>query len=271
MPTLTYQTSYGKNNQIVLSITQLVSEFLQGINFVDRNNQPIPPSTFDTHINAAVTYLENFLAIKIKRQYIEEDKEFLRDDWNQWGRVKASYPVFCIQSLEGFVGAVRQVTYQKEWISIKKTNDPIGRHRAIRIVPNQTAFVQNVAVAFSGIYPHLGFLGSKSVPNYWKLKYTTGWDEWDIPEDIKFAIALMASTNLLTFLSTGMNPFFATSNQSISIDGLSQSLTGLQNSNSLLFSPLIKQNLDMLRGPGGKNGMLDNLRSIYGDFAFSVA
>ncbi len=271
MPTLTYQSSYGKNNQTVLSVTQLVSEYLQGINFVDRNNQPVPNTTFETHINAAVTYLENFLSIKIKKQVIVEDKSFSRDDWMKWGRVKASYPVVCISSLDGYIGQIRQVQYPKGWLSVKKTNDPIGYHRSVSVIPNQTDYVQNMGVVFSGLYPHLGYLNAQQIPNYWRLTYTTGWDEWDLPEDIKFAIALISSTNLLTFLSTGMNPFFGTANQSISIDGLSQSLSSIQNANSLLFSPLIKQNLDMLRGPGGKGGIFDTLRSVYGDFSFAVA
>ena len=271
MPTLEYQSSYGKNSQTVFSISELISQYLQGINFIDRNNQPIPQLTFQTHINTAVKYLENFLGIKIAKQLIFEDKHFSRDDWKKWGFVKTTYPVMCVYSLDGFVGQIKQIQYPKGWLSVKKTNDPIGFHKHIYVVPNQSDYVQNMGVVFQGIYPHTGYLNAQVIPNYWKCTYTTGWDDWEIPEDIKFVIALMASTNLLTFLSTGMNPFFGTASQSISIDGLSQSLSSIQNANSLLFSPLIKQNIDMLRGQGGKDGMLDNLRSIYGDMAFSVA
>ncbi len=271
MPTLNYQSSYGKNLQTVLPVSQFVSEYLQGINFVDRNNQPIPYSTFETHLKNSISYLENYLAIKILKQVIEEDREFNRTDWSKWGFVKTTYFVACVSSMDGYIGAIRQVQYPKDWLTVKKTNDQIGFHKHINVIPNQSAYVQNMGVAFQGLYPHLGYLNSQQIPNYWKCTYVTGWDSWQIPNDILFCAALLSTIGLLTFLSTGMNPFFATASQSISIDGLSQSLSSIQNSNSLLFSPLIKQSAEMLNGSGGKPGMLENLRSIYGDFSFTVA
>jgi len=266
---ITLQSSFGVNTTQVMSAQDLLMQYLPGVELKDRNGNTIPETTITTHLERTLVYLENYLGIKLRKQIIEEDKDFNRDDFMNYQYVKTSYPVVFAIQMDGHIGNVAQVKYPQMWLAARQSNDGgAGWFRRIQILPhNNASFSQQVGVMYTGIYPISGFLNTKQIPNYWKLKYITGWDSYDLPQDVLQAYAMMSIVSLAAAISYGMSPFFGITNQSLSLDGLSQSTGSAQNSNSLLFSPLIKSYLDQLRGP---SGMLENLRSVYGDFVFAV-
>lgn len=268
MPTtINLQTSFDKQIELVFSVQEFLAQFLPGVPMVDRNKNPIPNSTIQAHINRAVALLEKVLNIKIQKTYIEEDMDFTRDDWYKWTYIHTHFPVVCAFSLLGFVGNVQQITYPPEWLSVRKTNDGFGYYRRINIIPNNGGTAQTVGVLFSGIYPTAGYLNMNGIPNYWKLKYVTGWDAWEAPGDLLTGVGIMASLSLLSVISFGMSPLFGISTESLSLDGLSQSISSLQNSNTLLFGPLLKQYKEQMSGTGG---LLDMLSDIYCGIIFAV-
>ena len=144
--------------------------------------------------------------------------------------------------LQGHINNVKQVDYPADWISIKRGTDKT-KFRNLYLIPNTSggATMTNHAFVFSGITPHMGFLGTDYIPNYWRVKYCTGWD--NPPKDIVDAIAVLAAIQILAI--TGDLVFGAgIGNQSISIDGISQSYSTTKGGGKGAFAGRIQQYLD---------------------------
>ena len=97
MPTITFQTVNQLNFSTPLSVSEFKQRYLSGIPLPDS----ITDETLSFYISAAQSELENTLHIKYLKQTVKENKTFYRDDWIQWGFVKASYPIHCMIRLKG--------------------------------------------------------------------------------------------------------------------------------------------------------------------------
>jgi len=264
VPTITLLSLVDKNLSSPFTVQDLKDKYLAGL--------PIPDSitndTLQFFVDASITEIESFLGLKISKQIIEESKDFFRDDWVQWGYVGTTYPVICPLSLLGFLGTVQQITYPTNWLSSKKTSDGKWYSRMIHIVPtaNSTA---SEALIYSGIVPQIGYMGSKNIPNYWRIKYTTGWDK--PPLDIINAIGMLSASKVLgvisdalmvgqvrqtvnaqgqTVLTNNGGQFqgmgLGIASKSISLDGLSQSTSSYVNGQTSVWGARLKQYADML-------------------------
>lgn len=222
MPNLQFDIQYSKSEGLAISPNELLDLYFYGIQIKNSQGTSISEETIKNFILGAQEELEHYLNIKLTKQVITEDKDFFRNDWESWGYIRTTYPVVNPLMLEGFVNKVKQITYPQEWLSSRKTSDGELYHRHIYLVPASNGAVSNSQIIYSGITPHLGFMGNQSIPNYWTMKYETGFCR--IPRDILSAIGMMASLQLFLvmgdiLLSPGVN------SQSISIDGLSQNIS----------------------------------------------
>ena len=75
--------------------------------------------------------------------------------------------------------------YPDSWLSVKDINDK-SQFRNLHVIPNtkDSNAVNQYQVMYSGIAPMVGYFGNNFIPNYWEISYCTGWDSWEIPEDI---------------------------------------------------------------------------------------
>ena len=77
------------------------------------------------------------------------------------------------------------------------------------------------SIIYSGVLPHIGMMGLSNIPNYWHIRYCTGFDV--PPGDLIDFISRMVAINILLINAdillgvAGINSF------SLSLDGLSQS------------------------------------------------
>jgi len=222
MGSLVFNISYKKNSGLILSAAELLELYFFGININDKNGGEISADTIDSFIAAAQDEIEKYLNIKFQKQIIQEDRDFFMDDFKAWGYIRVSYPAVKAFALNGYINTVRQIQYPPEWISTRKTSDNFHYFRHIYLIPQQTLQGQVNSVIYSGVTPHLGFLGQTTIPNYWSITYCTGFDK--VPYDLMNFIGKLAAINLFhiagdLILGAGI------ASQSLGIDGLSQSIS----------------------------------------------
>lgn len=231
MPQLTLQIPFSKNSELVYSPQELRSSFLYGIKMSSSlsNTKPINFSDEDIelHIRAAQKEIENYLSLKLFRKIYQETLTFSNDDWRTWGFMKTSYQVVCPLRLEGYLNTIKQTEYPKEWLSARMDSDGIQYHRSIYIVPagNSGAIVNSVI--YAGLLPNLGYLNAGMIPNYWKVTYVTGFEK--VPADIALVIGQLATMSLLSIAGANVLGMPGVASASLSIDGLSQSLSASAN------------------------------------------
>lgn len=244
MPTIQYRILANKNDGLPISPSELVSQYFFGISLKSKD-KVMSDADIAFHIKAATQELEGYLNCKMVPQVISEKLDYNLNDYRSWGFIPTSYPVRCIHSLSGFLGKVEQVTFPKEWISVRETNDGIGYYRQAFLVPTSGVSQQNQnTVAFHGISPHMGWFGSSSIPNYWTITYVTSFDR--IPEDILKAIGKLAAIEIFhqlgdIILGAGI------ASQSLGIDSLSQSISTTSSATNAGYGARITGYLDDLK------------------------
>jgi hypothetical protein len=255
-----------KPNQ-VLSSFELKQRYLFGLPLV-KNGAEIPDETIDFYIDSAVTMIENYLGVKLTKRVVTETRDFNGDDWRQWGFIKTTYPVVCPISLNGYLGTTKQVQYPKQWLSVRKTSDGQTFSREINIVPTQNS-THNELIIYGGILPQTGLIGAyNTIPNYWNIKYISGFDV--IPSDIAQAIGMLASFPILGILGDMLLPWPGVSSRSVSIDGISQSISSYATGQAGIFGARLKQYNDTLFNPQ-TGGLMAMLKDAYSAIIWSVA
>lgn len=272
MGSITFNIKSTVNIQQVLSASDIKSLFLVGLP-LDKLNA-IPDETYDFYINSAIEFIENLLCLKLNKQIIAENKDFYIDDWQNWSFIKCTYPNVFALKMQGFLGTTKQVDYPAGWLSSRKTSDGVLYSRMVYMVPTQNSTQQELIV-YSGIMPNAGFFtGHRQIPNYWAMEYVTGFDK--IPANILQAIGMLAAIPLLGLISdmllagnkniAGMG--YGVASKSISLDGLSQTVSTYANGQYGVFGARIKQMGEQLMNE--KNGLLANLQSYYGNFIWGI-
>ena len=263
MPTLDYNFQFNVSQELVLSPSDIRSIYLFGIDVRGINGEVMSDDDITFYITSAQQELEKWLNLKFRKQVVEESQSFYRDDWRHWGFMRVTYPVVCPLKLDGFLNKVKQISYPSDWLTTKRINtSPELYNRNVYLVPAGSATSHSEAVIFSGLIPNLGVVGAKHIPNYWTFRYVTGWDR--VPEDIINAVGKIASISVLNvfgdiLLGAGI------ASQSLSIDGLSQSIGTTQSAENSAFSARIKQYLSELKKD------LPHLKDYYRGFSMAVA
>lgn len=262
MSQITLISSFVKNSELAISPQELKRNYLYGITidspFANRINLNFSNEDIEFHIRAAQKEIENYLAIKLKRQIYSESLQFDNDEWKTWGFIKTTYMVVCPLRLEGFLNTTKQATYPSEWLSSKKESGDELYHRSIYLVPaGNTGAITN-SVIFAGLLPNLGYINAGKIPNYWTPTYVTGFNK--IPFDVMQAIGQLAAISMLYIAGANILGFPGLSSQSLSVDGLSQSLSTQMNA----YGARIKGMSDELIRK------MPNLRDTYRGFNFAV-
>jgi hypothetical protein len=240
MGSIVYTSKYKKNTGAVLSPTELKELYLYGIHPLSRDGSMIPEYVWEQKIHSAQNEIEKFLAIKLCRQLISEKLTYFRDDYlNNLPILNTSFPVFKTIRLLGLLNGVEQIRYPESWCNQYESSDQ-GQTRRINIVPSGAAVGAATNVVLLGVMAQLGIRSLNLVPNYWTVNYLSGWDPKGLPQEIIDIIGKLAAIQILAIygdivLAPGL------SGQSLSIDGLSQSLNTVISSRGSAFSGRISQ------------------------------
>jgi len=221
MPSLQFDILFKKNEGLILSPFELLELYFYGIKIESEDGTEISNQVLATYIEGAQREIEKYLNIKLVPQIIEEDKDFYREDFRTFNYLRTTYPVVKPISLFGFFADIKQIEYPPEWLTFRKTSDGELFLRHLYVIPGaQQAEV--FPVIFSGITPHLYFLGQPSLPSYWKIRYKTGFDT--VPIDLLDIIGKLAAIKLFHILGDIILGAGIAST-SLGIDALSQSIS----------------------------------------------
>ena len=266
MPSLRLKISYNKNEGLVMSPTELREKYLFGIPVCTTDGRKIAPSSIKHQIEAAQKRIENLFSIKLQKQVIEESRDFVREEFNHWGYVRAMYPIAYIDSLKGYINEACQVDYPHEWLVIKRIAS-VAIYRNVHLIPNSSsvhgAKMSQNSIIYNGISPHLGWFGQTYIPNYWRLKYITGWDDDKVPEDLIDLIGKFAAINTLSVIGSYLYGV-GLSSITVSLDGVSQSTPLSRGGKYGMFGDRIQLYMDDIQS------MMDSMKSIYRGFTFEV-
>jgi len=257
MPTLKFNIEFSKNEGLVMSPSDLSDLYLSGIPLCYPNGGKISSDTIKQKIQSAQKFIENYLSIKILKQLVVEEQDFNRNEFSSWGFIKTVFPIMDAIKLEGRINNVTQITYPKSWLSIKDGTDKT-RFRNLHVIPNTSdaASMNQYGVVFSGITPHIGLFGNHGIPNYWKVTYCSGWEFDEIPFEIIDIIGKITAIQMLAI--TGDLIYGAgIGNQSISLDGISQSYSTTKGGGKGAFSGRIDQY---------KNELENSLKDLYSEY-----
>ena len=264
MPSLKLKIQYNKNAEMLMSPTELLENYLFGIPICSSDGRKLSSQAICQHIKSAQTQIESLFSIKITRQAIEENRDFNRQEFMSWGYIRTMYPISYIDNLEGWINDICQITYPKEWLSIKKQTE-VAIFRNIYLIPNSgsrsgATMTQN-SMIYNGMSPHLGWFGQTFIPNYWRPRYVTGWDK--VPADLFDFIAKFAALNVLAIIGDILYGIGVTSIQ-MSLDGVSQNTPLARSANGGLFAGRVKHYLQ------DTNRVLPALKSKYRGISFEV-
>lgn len=282
MPQITLTCISKKDTKQILSVDDFKQRYLFGLP-LEKDGKPIPTETFEYYLDVAKEQIEDLLNLKLSKTYIKEQKDFHYDDWIHWSYIKASYPVVYPRFLRGFLGTTKQVDYPQPWLQARKTDDGKLYSRILYMVPTYNSVTSQNSIIFSGIMPNLNWFASRGgtgqIPGYWNMEYITGFDK--IPSDILHVVGMIASVQILPVISdmlmgnrqvgeTGSGIGWGINSKSISIDGLSQSLSsGASNG---IFNARLKQYQQQLGDLGGRQkGELQRLIDYYSNFIMICA
>ena len=222
MATQTFVGKFSKNISSILSPDDLKDRYLFGISLTDPNTgREMTDATLQFFLDAAQHELEELLAIKINKQVYEETANFDYSQWLSWGYVPTNYPVNYPVSMDGYLNEVLQVSYPQDYLNAKTSSD--GKYdRRINLVPATESGSSSAGTSlYLGVMPYNGKWGSNKIPNYWNIKYVTGWD--DVPADILDFIGKLASINVFHIMGD-LIVGAGIAQKSIGIDGLSQTV-----------------------------------------------
>lgn len=231
MPQITLQAPFTKNTGLLYSAQEIKNSFLYGIKFSsslpNQSKLNFSDEDIEFHVQAAQKELQNYLSVKFFRALYTEDLSFNSSDWVQWGFIKTTYQVVCPISIGGFLNTTKQVEYPRAWLSSRKESDEIQYHRSIYLVPSGSSGAVTSAALYPGLLPNLGYISAGFIPNYWSVKYVTGFDK--VPADVMMAVGQFATISLLSIAGSNVLGMPGLASTSLSIDGLSQSLTSALN------------------------------------------
>lgn len=203
-----------------MSVGGVVNHYLFGINLTDANGNPLPESLLAHYINAAVQYFENALGITIAETPVEkEHHDYLRGDYNNWGYLQLfHYPVRQIRSLKLMYGDRGAVSVPPEWIQLDKLTGTVTLFPAGGNVTGMIVGNTGLMYGLMGMWSH--------APQLWEVDYVAGLDEDDptLPLDLlQEGVSKRAAMGILNvwgdlIIGAGI------ASQSVSIDGISQSI-----------------------------------------------
>lgn len=251
---------------INFSTDEMRNRIIFGINLKDTEGKDFPEDLLQSYLDSAIAWAEQVLNIAIQPREEEETHDYLASDYLNWSYIKVwKKPVLSVESVEMWYGDRPMMKIPKEWIKI----DPLSG--MLQMFPTSGSTGGLIITGSGSMFLPI-FSGQMGyVPQMWKVKYTAGMNEpegqifrkTDIHPNLKEIIYKKTAMSVMgvwgdLIIGAGI------ANQSISIDGLSQSIGTTQSPMFGGASARIKQLEEDI------NNMLPGLRSYYGGIDLAV-
>lgn len=202
------------------SVDNLKDNYLFGIDLSDPSGNPLPEGLFVHYLNSAIDYLQNLLDITISdTEFVAERHDYIRSDYQNWGFIQLSHnPVKQVKAIRMMYGNRPSIEIPLDWVQLNKLTGQIT------LFPSAGS-ASNLIIGQTGML--FGFQSQWDyAPSLWEVDYEAGIDEKDptMPlELLKEALYKRASCGILNvwgdlIIGAGI------ASQSVSIDGISQSI-----------------------------------------------
>lgn len=223
---LTLSIKYKKNTGLLFSPAEVITLYLYGIEINATNGTKFSDEAYTYYVREAQKTVENWFSVKIIKQLITESSSYYWDSYSQqFPIINTKYIVQRPLALIGLLKTIEQVRYPVEWLSYAKDPDQIGGRR-ISIVPTGSGgMAANQDNILTGIVTQLGIQRFRNIPDYWNYQYITGFDLDNLPWDLIGIIGKLATFGPLNIAGDLILGTAGVASQSLSIDGLSQSIS----------------------------------------------
>ena len=215
-----------------VSVKSLKDDYLFGINLADPSGNPLPEGLYAHYMNSAVDYIQSLLDITIpETEFTGERHDYIRNDYQNWGFIQLCHnPVKYVKGMRLTYGNRPSVEIPLDWIQLDK-------------LTGQITLFPSAGSANSLIIGQTGMLfGFQSqwdyAPQLWEIDYVAGMDTEDksLPTGLlSEAIYKRCACGVLNvwgdlIIGAGI------ASQSVSIDGISQSVGTTQSAMKLMTS-----------------------------------
>jgi hypothetical protein len=246
---------------IRFDINEMKNRIIFGIPLYDTEGNPFPDDLLQSYLNSAIAWAEQTLNIAIQPRAEEEFHDYLSSDYVNWSYIKLwKKPVLSVESIQLYYGDKPMMTIPPEWVKI----DPLSG--MLQLFPTSGSAGGLIITAAGGMFLPIISGNIGYVPQMWKVNYTAGMNEpaedqvyrkTDIHPNLKEVIYKKTAMSVMgvwgdLIIGAGI------ANQSVGIDGLSQSIGTTQSPMFGGASARIKQLEEDI------NNMLPQLQSYYG-------
>lgn len=254
---------------IKFDIKEMKERVLFGIPLYDSSGNPFPEDLMQSYLDSAIAWTEQTLNIVIQPREVEENYDYIRSDYLNWNFIKLwKRPLLEIEKLEMIYGNNKMFEIPKDWLKIDHLAGTIqifpvsGSAGGLIINANGGAWIPL-------IQDRLGY-----APQMWRVKYRAGMEEPS--EDEKQIVrpnTIHPTLKDLIYRRTAMGVLgvwgeliigAGIANQSVGLDGLSQSIGTTQSPMFGGASARIKQLQEDI------DNMLPALRAYYGGIDMTV-
>ena len=204
----------------VISVDELKTNFLFGVDLTDDDGEPFPDSMFQFYIKAAVGWVERKLDIFLRTVVITNEKyHFNRHDVQRNMYVHLiNYPVISVESLGVFVPNNQQILDVD--LNTVEVDLDTGE---IEIIPDTIQFT----LGTNGVWFPMLFNSTKQFPGFYQISYTAGFEKGKIPPELVELVGKVAALGPLNI--AGDLVFGAgLAAQSVGLDGLMTSIQTTQ-------------------------------------------
>lgn len=238
MPSIVYTAKYRKNSGSIISPYEVLSLYFYGLSVEGTQGNVFSNETIRTYILSAQQEIERYLSIKFNVQLVEESIDYNRDDYNNgFPILNTTYQVKRPYSLVGLLNRIEQVFYPEGWLMARSSNKE-RYARYIHVVPTGAAVTEvGGDIILSGVMSQMGLRSFPNVPDYWNVQYSTGFDS--IPYDLLNIVGMLAAIPILAIAGDLIFKVPGIASQSLSIDGLSQSISTTSSATSNGYSARI--------------------------------
>lgn len=239
----------GKKTEPLVTVAQLRATWLFGVKIRDKETgADFSEDAYQNAIDTAIGLLETYLDISISPiKGYKEYKDYRINDYSEFGYFQLdNFPIEAVSNIRlvyyrddnGEVDEQQSLSIPRSWWRVN-SHDGI-----IRLVPNGKMPGQ-LAYAAGGWWPEI--FRMPMVPHAWEITYDYGFCSGMVPVLVNQAISMLAA--IICLITAGHLILGAgIAGTSISLDGLSQSISTTQSAENSGFSSTIKDISDKLYG-----------------------
>jgi hypothetical protein len=226
MAQLTFNIKYRKNTGLVISVAELWELFLYGIKIQGGEGSNFSDESMRFYLVAAQREIENYYNLKFIKQLADQTITYYRTDyWQTFPILQTNYPVREPLSMIGMLNKMEQIVYPQGWLFCEYDTLMGQGKRRISVVPTGSSTRGNAEIILTGIASQVGMQRFNMIPDYWRIQYITGWDIDQMPMDLINVVGMVASFGPLGIAGDLILGSAGIASQSLSIDGLSQSIS----------------------------------------------